>query len=66
MSEKTNGQKNRAGEAAGREADDRTAAPAALEEALQKGLEDSFPASDAVSVVSTAIPGAPSKRKEGR
>jgi hypothetical protein len=29
----------------------------ALEEQLQEGLEDSFPASDPISVVSTAIPG---------
>lgn len=30
-----------------------------LEEQLEEGLEDSFPASDPVSVTSTAIPGKP-------
>ncbi len=30
-----------------------------LEEELEEGLEDSFPASDPVSVTSTAIPGKP-------
>jgi hypothetical protein len=34
-----------------------------LEEALEEGLEDTFPASDPVSVTSTAIPGAPPKPK---
>jgi len=33
------------------------------EEELEEGLEDSFPASDPVSVVSTGIPGAPPKPK---
>ncbi len=33
-----------------------------LEEELEEGLEDSFPASDPVSVVSTAIPGSPRKK----
>jgi hypothetical protein len=33
-----------------------------LEEELEEGLEDTFPASDPVSVTSTAIPGAPKKR----
>lgn len=32
-----------------------------LEEQLQEGLEDTFPASDPVSVVSTAIPGCTKK-----
>ena len=32
-----------------------------LEEQLEEGLEDSFPASDPVSVTSTAIPGSPRK-----
>lgn len=35
-----------------------------LEEQLQEGLEDSFPASDPVSVTTTAIPGCP-KPKQG-
>jgi hypothetical protein len=35
-----------------------------LEEELEEGLEDSFPASDPVSVVSTGIPGSP--RKSGK
>ena len=34
-----------------------------LEEELNEALEDSFPASDPVSVTSTAIPGAPAKPK---
>ena len=37
--------------------EDRTENKAKLEEQLDEGLEDSFPASDPVSVVSTAIPG---------
>jgi hypothetical protein len=32
-----------------------------LEEQLVQGLEDSFPASDPISVISTAIPGQPKK-----
>jgi len=32
-----------------------------LEEQLVQGLEDSFPASDPLSVISTAIPGQPKK-----
>lgn len=32
-----------------------------LEEQLQEGLEDTFPASDPVSVVTTAIPGSTKK-----
>jgi hypothetical protein len=35
-----------------------------LEEQLQEGLEDSFPASDPISVTTTAIPGRP-KPKQG-
>ncbi|AZO11602.1 MULTISPECIES: hypothetical protein [unclassified Mesorhizobium] len=31
------------------------------EEELEEGLEDTFPASDPVSITSTAIPGAPAK-----
>ena len=34
-----------------------------LEEELEEGLADSFPASDPVSVTSTAIPGAPGKKR---
>lgn len=34
-----------------------------LEEQLEEGLEDSFPGSDPVSVVSTGIPGRPPKKK---
>jgi hypothetical protein len=34
-----------------------------LEDELEEGLEDSFPASDPVSVTSSAIPGSPHKRK---
>ncbi len=33
-----------------------------LEEELETGLEDTFPASDPVSVTSTAIPGKPSPK----
>lgn len=48
--------------------DDEAAAEAErarLEEELEEGLEDSFPGSDPVSVVSSAIPGAPRKPKAG-
>lgn len=31
---------------------------------LEEGLEDSFPASDPVSVTSSAIPGGPKKKKK--
>ncbi|RAZ92021.1 hypothetical protein DPM33_06050 [Mesorhizobium hawassense] len=31
------------------------------EEELEEGLEDTFPASDPVSITSTSIPGAPAK-----
>jgi hypothetical protein len=34
-----------------------------LEEQLEEGLEDSFPASDAVSVTSTTISGGPKQRR---
>jgi hypothetical protein len=34
-----------------------------LEEQLQEGLENSFPASDPVSVTTTAIPGSPKPKK---
>lgn len=34
-----------------------------LSEELDEALEDTFPASDPVSVTSTAIPGAPSRPK---
>ena len=46
-----------------------------MQEELEEGLEDTFPASDPVSITSTSIPGAPSKpgkpkkvagRKRGR
>ncbi|TPN80614.1 hypothetical protein FJ987_01170 [Mesorhizobium sp. CU2] len=33
----------------------------AEEEELEEGLEDTFPASDPVSITSSAIPGAPAK-----
>jgi hypothetical protein len=36
-----------------------------LEEQLVEGLEDSFPASDPISVISTVIPGAPKKALVG-
>jgi hypothetical protein len=36
--------------------------PRILEEQLQEGLEDSFPASDPVSVTSTVISGGPKER----
>lgn len=35
---------------------------ATLEEQLQEGLEDTFPGSDPVSVIVTAIPGRPKQR----
>ena len=35
-----------------------------LEEELEEGLEDSFPASDPVSVISTAIPGSPRRKAD--
>ncbi|MEP9399529.1 hypothetical protein [Mesorhizobium sp. KR2-14] len=33
------------------------------EEKLEEGLEDTFPASDPVSVISTSIPGGPKPKK---
>ncbi len=36
-----------------------------LEEQLVEGLEDSFPASDPISVISTVIPGSPKKALVG-
>jgi hypothetical protein len=33
------------------------------EEELEEGLEDTFPASDPVSVTSSSIPGGPKKKK---
>ncbi len=39
----------------------RAVEPDLLEEQLTEGLEDSFPASDPISVVSTAIAGQPKK-----
>lgn len=41
---------------------DRPKSRQALDLELDRGLEDSFPASDPVSVVSTAIPGCPAPR----
>jgi hypothetical protein len=38
---------------------------ATLEEELEIGLEDSFPASDPVSITITSIPGEPKRRKKG-
>ncbi|MBN9073017.1 MAG: hypothetical protein J0H34_15775 [Rhizobiales bacterium] len=43
----------------------RSEEPGTLEDQLQKGLEDSFPASDPPAVVSTAIPGRTKKRVGG-
>jgi hypothetical protein len=34
------------------------------EEELEEGLEDTFPASDPVSVTSSSIPGGPKKRRK--
>ena len=42
---------------ASRRTQGRSEEPETLEEQLQTGLEDTFPASDPVSVVSTVIPG---------
>jgi hypothetical protein len=39
--------------------------PIVLEEQLQEGLEDSFPASDPVSVTSTLISGRGKKKRNG-
>jgi hypothetical protein len=43
---------------------DRPADQKKLQEELDEGLEDSFPASDPPSVTSTAIPGGPAKPKQ--
>lgn len=42
---------------------DRPLDPDEIEEELEEGLEDTFPASDPPSITSTAIPGAPAKSK---
>ncbi|WP_224543443.1 hypothetical protein [Mesorhizobium sp. CA16] len=36
------------------------------EEELEEGLEDTFPASDPVSITSTSIPGGPAKQNKAR
>ncbi|TIQ38567.1 MAG: hypothetical protein E5X48_01495 [Mesorhizobium sp.] len=36
------------------------------EEELEEGLEDTFPASDPVSIISTSIPGGPAKSGKAR
>lgn len=46
----------------GRPAEDRPSDARELDEELEEGLEDTFPASDPVSVTSTAIPGKPSPK----
>lgn len=53
--------KTQAGE---RKSDPRQDEKELLEEELDEGLEDTFPASDPVSVTSTAIPGSP-RQKSG-
>lgn len=35
-----------------------------LEEELEEGLEDSFPASDAISAISSSIPGSGARKKK--
>jgi hypothetical protein len=61
------GEKKQAKPAHGRKAEKAGPSPqekkALLEEELEEGLEDSFPASDPVSVTSTAIPGSPRKKR---
>lgn len=37
-----------------------------VEQELEEGLEDTFPASDPVSVTSTSHPGGPSKGRKGK
>lgn len=44
-------------------APDRPSDPEDVQEELEEGLEDSFPASDPPSITSTAIPGRPAKPK---
>jgi hypothetical protein len=46
-----------------RRAEGRAEDPDILEEQLQEGLEDTFPGSDPVSVITTGIPGRPKDRK---
>ena len=36
------------------------------EEELEEGLEDTFPASDPVSIISTSIPGGPAKSEQAK
>jgi len=45
------------------EREQRLRAKKSKEEQLEEGLEDTFPASDPVSVTSSSIPGRPKKRK---
>ncbi|WP_395450195.1 hypothetical protein ACHMW7_10560 [Aminobacter sp. UC22_36] len=49
-----------------RRSDDRPKDQQVLQEELDEGLEDSFPASDPVSVTSTTISGAPTGDAKGR
>ena len=44
------------------QASHRRKSPEQLEEELEEGLKDTFPASDPVSPTSTAIPGQPKKK----
>lgn len=46
--------------------EDRPDDPETLEEELDEGLEETFPASDPVAVTSTAIPGKPLPKGTGR
>ena len=48
-----------------RRTDGRSEDPEVLEEQLEEGLEDTFPASDPVSVTSTAVPGCPKPKPAG-
>ena len=57
------GKKKLKDEAAAAQPADRPANPDDLQQELDEGLEDSFPASDPPSVTSTAIPGRPGKPK---
>ncbi|WP_342587305.1 hypothetical protein [Pseudaminobacter soli (ex Li et al. 2025)] len=45
------------------EREQRLRAKKSKEEQLQEGLEDTFPASDPISIISSSIPGGPKKRK---
>jgi hypothetical protein len=58
-----NGKKKPKDQAAAERPVDRPDDPDQLQEELDEGLEDTFPASDPVSVTSTAIPGSPRKAK---